>query len=159
MDPEVVPDPQAFKLDRPSSAYIHYGYGPHECIGREITLAFVVSLIKICAGLKHLRPAPGDMGVLKQITIGTERCYLNDSWSYLTFDPTSKHFLPSPFSSRCSYFVSCSMEGPFRWPRQGCLQASEGACYGWSGPERLIQLARPATGGLLAEGSFQGYQR
>jgi hypothetical protein len=53
----------------------------------------VVSLVKLCAGLKNLRPAPGDMGVLKQITLGTERCYLNDSWSHLTFDPTSKFYI------------------------------------------------------------------
>lgn len=86
----MVPDPEEFKLDRPDSAYIHFSYGPHACLGREIALAFVVSLIRLCAGLKNLRPAPGDMGALKSITIGTEKCYLNDSWSYLTFDPTSK---------------------------------------------------------------------
>lgn len=91
MDPEAVPHPQKFKLGRPASAYIHYGHGPRECIGRELTLAFVVCLVRLSAGLKNLRPAPGDMGVLKHITLGTEKCYLNDSWSYLTFDPTSKY--------------------------------------------------------------------
>lgn len=89
-DPEAVPNPDQFSLDRPDSAYIQYSVGPHACLGREISTTFVVSLIRICAGLKNLRPAPGDMGALKHIMLGTERCYLNDSWSYMTFDPTSK---------------------------------------------------------------------
>ena len=94
----MVPDPETFKLDRPDSAYIHYSYGPHACLGREISNSFVVSLIRLCAGLKYLRPAPGDMGALKNIHIGTERYYLNDSWSFLTFDPTSKFGILSPSS-------------------------------------------------------------
>jgi hypothetical protein len=34
------------------------------------------------------------MGILKTVTTGTEKHYLNDSWSALTTDPTSKslHF-------------------------------------------------------------------
>lgn len=90
-----MPDPGEFKLDRPSSAYIHWGVGPHQCLGREISLSIVVSLVRISAELKNLRPAPGGMGNLKSIMVDTERCYLNDSWSWLTFDPTSK-FPPCP---------------------------------------------------------------
>jgi len=30
------------------------------------------------------------MGALKQIQINGDKAYLNDSWSYLTTDPTSK---------------------------------------------------------------------
>ncbi|KAK8256469.1 hypothetical protein IWZ00DRAFT_541955 [Phyllosticta capitalensis] len=89
MDPEAVPEPEKFKLDRPASAYLHFGAGPHTCLGREVTLSVVSSLIKAVAGLKNLRPAPGDMGSLKNIQVGTERCYLNDGWSWLTFDPTT----------------------------------------------------------------------
>ncbi|KAL1638781.1 hypothetical protein SLS58_008595 [Diplodia intermedia] len=84
-----VPSPESFQLDRPASAYIHWGAGPHECLGKEIAINIVVSLVKVCAELKCLRPAPGDMGELKSIMVGTERCYLNDSWSWLTFDPTT----------------------------------------------------------------------
>ena len=90
MDPEVFPDPKQFKLDRPTKDYIHFGYGPHECLGKEVALTYVTGLIKVCAGLRNLRPAPGDMGNLKWIQVGTERCYLTDDWAYLTFDPTSK---------------------------------------------------------------------
>ncbi|GME60286.1 putative prostaglandin g h synthase 2 cyclooxygenase pgh2 cox2 [Neofusicoccum parvum] len=88
-DPEAVPDPLKFKLDRPDSAYIHWGSGPHQCLGREISLSIVMSLIKISAELKNLRPAPGQMGVLKSVMIGTNKTYLNDSWSWMTQDPTT----------------------------------------------------------------------
>lgn len=88
-DPTAVPDPTKFLLGRPSNAYIHFGYGAHECLGREIALNYCLGLLKVTAGLKYLRPAPGTMGLLKTITVGTERCYLDDTWSWLTFDPTS----------------------------------------------------------------------
>ncbi|KAL2006622.1 hypothetical protein VTN00DRAFT_9290 [Thermoascus crustaceus] len=88
-DPEVVPDPGTFKLDRPPSAYIHFGYGPHACLGREIALTYIISMLRIVAELKNARPAPGHMGELKSITMGNEKLYLNDSWSYLTIDPTT----------------------------------------------------------------------
>ncbi|KAH6722642.1 heme peroxidase [Leptodontidium sp. MPI-SDFR-AT-0119] len=91
-DADAVPDPQTFKLGRPSSAYMHFGHGVHECLGREIALTYCVALLKIVASLKNLRPAPGEMGTLKAVTIGTERCYLDDTWSNLTFDPTSETY-------------------------------------------------------------------
>ncbi|KAB8078973.1 heme peroxidase [Aspergillus leporis] len=88
-DPTIVPDPEAFKLDRSSNAYIHFNVGPHECLGREIALSCITSLVRVCAGLKNLRVAPGEMGILKTVTTGTEKHYLNDSWSALTTDPTT----------------------------------------------------------------------
>lgn len=61
-------------------------------------------MLKLCAGLKNLRRAPGTMGECKSITMGlaNEKLYLNDNWSYLTFDPTSKlrfngHFRENQF--------------------------------------------------------------
>lgn len=50
---------------------------------------FIVGLVKLVAGLKQLRPAPGQMGVVKTIKVGSEKAYLNDSWSYLSFDASS----------------------------------------------------------------------
>lgn len=89
-DTSCVPDPHVFKPGRPAEAYIHFGHGPHECLGREMSLTYCVGLLEVVAGLKHLRPAPGAMGELKCIQVGTEKCYLDDTWSWLTFDPTSK---------------------------------------------------------------------
>lgn len=89
MDKTAVSDPDVFRPGRPRTAYMHFGYGPHECLGREVAITFVVGMVRVCAKLKNLRRAPGPMGMCKYITVGTERCYLNDTWSYLTFDPTT----------------------------------------------------------------------
>jgi len=52
-------------------------------------VAFLNGLVKLVAGLKNLRPAPGEMGLVKTIHVGSEKAYLNDSWSYLGFDASS----------------------------------------------------------------------
>ncbi|KAI1159386.1 hypothetical protein F5B18DRAFT_655727 [Nemania serpens] len=39
-----------------------FSYGQHECLARELALAFIVGLVKLAADLKKLRPAPGQMG-------------------------------------------------------------------------------------------------
>ncbi|KAF2478296.1 prostaglandin G/H synthase 2/cyclooxygenase 2, pgh2/cox2 [Lindgomyces ingoldianus] len=88
-DQTCIPNPTSFQPGRDRDAYMHFGFGPHECFGREIALTFVTSLIKVVAGLKNLRRAPGPMGLCKYITVNQERCYLNDNWSWLTFDPTT----------------------------------------------------------------------
>lgn len=51
---------------------------------------YCVEMIKLAAGLKNLRPAPGDMGLLKTVMVGQERLYLSEDWSTLTMDATSK---------------------------------------------------------------------
>lgn len=68
-----------------------YSYGHHECCGIAIALAFITGLVKISAGLKNLRPAPGQMGVVKSFKVGQEKIYLNDSWSYFAFNVSSKY--------------------------------------------------------------------
>lgn len=89
--PENVTNPEAFLLDRPIDVYHHFGYGPHKCLGREVAITFITALIKVTANLKNLRPAPGIMGAMKSIRQGTDKWYLNDSWSHLTTHPTSKY--------------------------------------------------------------------
>lgn len=51
---------------------------------------YCVEMVKLAAGLKNLRPAPGDMGLLKTVMVGQERLYLSEDWSALTMDATSK---------------------------------------------------------------------
>lgn len=67
-----------------------FSYGQHECFAKDLVTTFIVGLVKLVAGLKQLRPAPGQMGVVKTIQVGSEKAYLNDSWSYLSFDASSK---------------------------------------------------------------------
>ena len=71
-----------------------FSFGKHACFGRDPAVAFLVGLVKLVAGLKNLRPAPGEMGLVKTIRVGSEKAYLNDSWSYLGFDASST--FPSP---------------------------------------------------------------
>ncbi|KAB8342814.1 hypothetical protein FH972_022412 [Carpinus fangiana] len=76
-------------LRRASDLITPFSVGMHSCVGYEIAVAYLVGMVKLAAGLKELRPAPGLMGKVKSITVGTEKCYLNDSWSYLAFDPST----------------------------------------------------------------------
>jgi len=95
-DANFIPEPQSFKPGRPAEAYIHFGHGPHECFGKEIAITYCVGLLEVMAKLKNLRAAPGAMGELKSIQVGNEKCYLDDTWSWLAFEPTStyNHLLP-----------------------------------------------------------------
>lgn len=60
---------------------------------KDLAVVFVTELIKLVAGLKNLRPAPGEMGKLKSIRLGSDsrEYFLNDTWSHLSFDPSSKY--------------------------------------------------------------------
>jgi cytochrome P450 len=88
-DAQAVQDPFHFKPGRGQDSITFFSMGVHECVGREIAIEFITGLVKLTASLKNLRPAPGNMGLIKAIQVGTEKCYLSDNWSHLTFDPTS----------------------------------------------------------------------
>lgn len=60
----------------------------------------MAGLVKLTADLKALRRAPGQMGEVKTIRVGTELAYLDESWSDLGFDVGSK------FSKFLSLLVS-----------------------------------------------------
>ncbi|KAK0629535.1 heme peroxidase [Bombardia bombarda] len=66
-----------------------FSYGKHHCLGRDPATIFLDGLVRLAAKLKNLRPAPGEMGVVKTIQVGSEKAYLNDSWSYLGFDAST----------------------------------------------------------------------
>ena len=126
-----------FQPDRPASAIAFFSIGPHECIGRETAISFITGLVKLVAGLKCLRPALGDHGMLKSIRVGIEKAYLNDSWSHLTSGPTNKFtkqtYLPlfsgimrgKTFWTYANVLGLCSLEVAFRWLRQGCISAAQ----------------------------------
>ncbi|KAI9724613.1 MAG: hypothetical protein M1828_003636 [Chrysothrix sp. TS-e1954] len=66
-DPEVFPSPDEVKLDRPMDRYIHYGVGQHQCLGMGASRIALTQMLKACAQLENLRPAPGPQGELKKI--------------------------------------------------------------------------------------------
>ncbi|ROW01988.1 hypothetical protein VMCG_05543 [Cytospora schulzeri] len=64
-DATVFPDPETVRLDRPVDSYIHFGWGPHLCLGKDMSIAGLSAMFKKIVGLKNLRRAPGGRGVLK----------------------------------------------------------------------------------------------
>ena len=66
-DPSVFPDPLEIKLDRPLDTYIQYGSGPHKCLGADINMVSLPTMLKFFGRLKNLRRAPGIAGQLNQV--------------------------------------------------------------------------------------------
>ncbi|KAF2141807.1 uncharacterized protein K452DRAFT_287766 [Aplosporella prunicola CBS 121167] len=66
-DPNIFPDPDNVHLDRPLDAYLHYGVGPHECLGMRASRVALTAMLKVVGGLEGLRRAPGPKGQLKKI--------------------------------------------------------------------------------------------
>ncbi|KAF4461846.1 hypothetical protein FALBO_11355 [Fusarium albosuccineum] len=88
-NPKEVSNADKFDAQRKSDNVTAFSYGQHECLAKDLALSFVTGLVKLVADLKQLRPAPGQMGQVKTIQVGTEKAYLNDSWSYLGFDAST----------------------------------------------------------------------
>ncbi|OJD35163.1 fatty acid oxygenase [Diplodia corticola] len=66
-DPVVFPHPEEVRLDRPLESYIHYGEGPHACLGRDASRVALTAMLKTVGKLEGLRRAPGPKGELKKI--------------------------------------------------------------------------------------------
>lgn len=64
-DPAAFPDPETVKLDRPLESYVHYGSGPHRCLGEEMSRVMMTTIFKAVVGLKGLRRVEGPRGQLK----------------------------------------------------------------------------------------------
>ncbi|KAK1593424.1 linoleate diol synthase [Colletotrichum navitas] len=88
-NPKEVANPDKFDAKRKTDPVSAFSYGQHECLAKDIATTFIVGLVKLVADLKQLRPAPGQMGLVKTIRVGSEKAYLNDSWSYLGFDAST----------------------------------------------------------------------
>ncbi|KAL7919043.1 heme peroxidase [Trichoderma austrokoningii] len=88
-NPAEIPNADKFDATREANFFSAFSYGQHECLGKHIALAFVTGLVTLAAGLNQLRPAPGQMGEVKTIRVGTEKAYLNETWSYLGFDAST----------------------------------------------------------------------
>ncbi|MFC0038503.1 cytochrome P450 [Actinomadura rayongensis] len=63
-DPDVVPDPERFRLDRPAHAYLHFGHGPHACLGVHpgaVVIAETVRRLLRRPGVRLLPSPDGDV--------------------------------------------------------------------------------------------------
>ncbi|KAK2747999.1 hypothetical protein FQN57_001590 [Myotisia sp. PD_48] len=66
-DPNIFPSPNEVRLDRPLDSYIHYGEGPHTCLGKEANMIALTAMLRVVGKLENLRRAPGGQGELKKI--------------------------------------------------------------------------------------------
>lgn len=91
-DPSVFPDPDQVKPDRPLDTYIHYGIGPHSCLGKQASMVGLTAMLRTVAKLKNLRRAQGPQGQLKKIPRpGGFYVYMReDQGSYFPFPMTMK---------------------------------------------------------------------
>jgi cytochrome P450 len=104
-DPAAFPDPQTVKLDRPIDSYIHYGFGPHQCIGKDASMTAMTTMFKTVFSLKNLRRVTGSgpngswykggesQGELKRVPgmiEGLSMCMTPDQSSYFPFPTTMK---------------------------------------------------------------------
>ncbi|KAF1830459.1 heme peroxidase [Decorospora gaudefroyi] len=76
-DAHAFPNPDIVDLERPLDSYIHLGHGPHQCLGLPMTRVALTSMLKVVAGLKNLRPAPGPQGRVHKVVrkMGGEERY------------------------------------------------------------------------------------
>jgi len=64
-DPDRVPSPQEFRLDRPLAEYLHYGFGLHTCFGRYINAVQIPLIVHAVLRKRNLRRADGEAGKLQ----------------------------------------------------------------------------------------------
>lgn len=92
MDPSVFPEPEKVRLDRDMDAYMHFGFGPHQCLGYGICRLALTTMLKVVGRLDNLRRAPGAQGHLKRLAGpgGISEYMTADHSSYFPFPTTMK---------------------------------------------------------------------
>lgn len=84
--------PEADKVNprRPIDSYIHYGAGPHACLGKEISQVALVELFRALFRKKGLKRATGPLGELKKVPRpGGFFVYMTEDWGGVSPFPTS----------------------------------------------------------------------
>ncbi|KAE8146648.1 hypothetical protein BDV25DRAFT_143478 [Aspergillus avenaceus] len=76
-------------------SYIHYGVGPHTCLGGEASKVALTAMLRVVGRLDNLRRAPGPQGELKKIPRP------HGFYSYMREDDTS--FFAFPMSWKVHY--------------------------------------------------------
>ncbi|CAJ2503004.1 Uu.00g103980.m01.CDS01 [Anthostomella pinea] len=66
-DAEHFPGPEKVNPRRPLSTYIHFGLGPHACLGRNAAQVGLTEMFRSVFKLRNIRRAPGPQGELKKI--------------------------------------------------------------------------------------------
>lgn len=120
-EPNIFPSPDEVRLDRPLDSYIHYGEGPHTCLGRDANMVALTSMLRVVGRLENLRRAPGPQGELKKIARpGGFYMYMReDHDSYFVFPMSKSCPLAHRSVEMCKgltwyLFLICSDESAFR---------------------------------------------
>lgn len=61
-DPSFVDRPSRYQTDRPERCYLHFGAGPHTCLGRDLARELTVSAMAVLLQEPRLRRMPGPSG-------------------------------------------------------------------------------------------------
>ena len=89
-DAAAFPEPDKVDLTRPMESYIHYGWGPHQCLGLDMSKAALSTMLKVFARLENLRRAPGPKGRIKTLRVhGGFSVYVTEDGTSLFPFPTS----------------------------------------------------------------------
>ncbi|KAM0326950.1 hypothetical protein ACHAQA_006071 [Verticillium albo-atrum] len=75
------PNPEAVDPRRPLASYIHYGLGPHACLGREASQVALTEMFRGLFRRRNVRREPGPQGELKKVPRpGGFFVYLREDW-------------------------------------------------------------------------------
>ena len=136
LDESAFPRPREIDPTRPEKSYVQYGWGPHSCIGAEITVTALAVMLKVFGKLDGLRiVSPG----IKSVPL-RGRVFLTEKWDAL-----------SPFPT-CG-FLSLPAHTPWRggWADSAVLDSDEIA-VGCAGGEL-------SWGCMVAERKMEGWIR
>ncbi|GJC85452.1 psi-producing oxygenase A [Colletotrichum liriopes] len=83
-DPEHFPLPEEVNPHRPLDSYIHYGLGPHACLGRAASQVALTEMFRALFRKKNLRRVPGPQGILKKVPRpGGFFVYMKEDWGQI----------------------------------------------------------------------------
>ncbi|KAH7119549.1 heme peroxidase [Dendryphion nanum] len=104
-DSKKFPNPDQLDLNRPLDSYIHFGAGPHQCLGMPMTRVALTMMLKVIGRLDQLRPVEGPRGkVYKVAKPFGETDELPESWHYHTYlTPNWDSYWPFPTSLKVTW--------------------------------------------------------
>ncbi|KAI6364264.1 hypothetical protein MCOR08_006210 [Pyricularia oryzae] len=83
-DPKHFPDPEVVNPRRPAEKYIHYGVGPHACLGRDASQIAITEMFRCLFRRRNVRRVPGPQGELKKVPRpGGFYVYMREDWGGL----------------------------------------------------------------------------
>lgn len=69
---------------RPAEKYIHYGVGPHACLGRDASQIAITEMFRCLFRRRNVRRVPGPQGELKKVPRpGGFYVYMREDWGGL----------------------------------------------------------------------------